>query len=229
MRQTHMLRQDLQRTCDVRGVIKGTWQTGTEAELGLLVELAVQACWSYVFVVLHFTERGTDENFSLHSYWSLLLTHAEAEDWLSLIGSATTAVSYPDSSELDHWRIREALVSGSSCHCLLLTELLICENVDRICPTEPFLNRSTSPWILPFPLLLVGHRLQGRSKHLRSIFKNRCWKIKVTELGGKRTRREDPWVEVSGFKSMKLLLQLPTLSDSSPEAMEAENETICNI
>jgi hypothetical protein len=55
-----------------------------EAELGLLVELAVQC-------LLVFNERGTAENFSWHPSGSLLLTGAKA--WLSLLGSATAADS----------------------------------------------------------------------------------------------------------------------------------------
>ena len=41
------------------------------------------------------SERGTAENFSWHSCWpwSLLLTRAKAEAWLSLLGSATIAES----------------------------------------------------------------------------------------------------------------------------------------
>ena len=55
----------------------------TEAELVLLIELSVQRL------------RGTAESFSWCSCWpwSLLLTRAKAEAWLSLLGSATTANS----------------------------------------------------------------------------------------------------------------------------------------
>ena len=81
-----------------------------EAELGLLIELAVQCL---LVPHLHcFTERGTAENFSWHSHcpWSLLLTHAEAEAWLFLLGHATTAA---DLTLLNY----EVFASGLSCHC----------------------------------------------------------------------------------------------------------------
>lgn len=62
-----------------------------DAGLDLLIELAGQACGSHLFIDLPFAERGTFQNFSWHSSWSFLPTHAEAEAWLSLLGSATTA------------------------------------------------------------------------------------------------------------------------------------------
>ena len=37
--------------------------------------------------------RDTAEDFSWQSSWSLLLTHAKAEAWLSLLGRATTGES----------------------------------------------------------------------------------------------------------------------------------------
>ena len=65
----------------------------TEAELGWLIELSVHAmlaCWSQVFTDrpdLRSAEKGIAENFPWHSChpWSLLLTCAEAEAWLSLL------------------------------------------------------------------------------------------------------------------------------------------------
>jgi hypothetical protein len=63
----------------------------TETEPGLLIQLAVQHWWvSVVFAGLHFPERGTTENFSLGSRWSLLLTQVEAGARLSLLGLVTT-------------------------------------------------------------------------------------------------------------------------------------------
>ena len=53
---------------------------------------------SGIFADLRFSERGTAENFSWISSWSLLLTEAEAEAeaevWLCLLG-LTTIVAYP--------------------------------------------------------------------------------------------------------------------------------------
>lgn len=69
--------------------INRTRGTVTEAELGLLIELLCRACVSPVFTDLHFAERGTAEN-SCRSSWSLRLTGAEAEAWLSLLGHVTT-------------------------------------------------------------------------------------------------------------------------------------------
>lgn len=71
--------------------INSTQWTVTEAELGLLIELAVYHLW---VSRLHFPKRGTAENFSWHFAWSLLLPRDEAEAWLSLPGSATTADSF---------------------------------------------------------------------------------------------------------------------------------------
>jgi hypothetical protein len=50
---------------------------------------SVWVCGSSLF----FPERGIAKNFSWCSWWSLLLTWPEAEAWLSLLGSATTAGS----------------------------------------------------------------------------------------------------------------------------------------
>ena len=43
----------------------------------------------HIFVSL----RGTAENFSWCSCWSLLLTQAEAEAWLSLLGPITSVAN----------------------------------------------------------------------------------------------------------------------------------------
>ena len=70
----------------------------TEAELGLLIEIAVQCLLVSLreeqpSTDLLSVKRGTMENFSWHSSWSLLLTCAKAEAWLSLLDNATTADS----------------------------------------------------------------------------------------------------------------------------------------
>ena len=44
-------------------------------------------------LIFPFTERGTAENFSWCSCWSLLLNQAEAEAWLSLLGHVTTVAN----------------------------------------------------------------------------------------------------------------------------------------
>jgi hypothetical protein len=54
--------------------IKKTRWTVTEAELGLLSELAVNPCRSLIFDDLRFAQRGIAENFSWRPSWSLLLT-----------------------------------------------------------------------------------------------------------------------------------------------------------
>jgi hypothetical protein len=74
-----------------------------EAELGLLIELVLNACCSPVFAGLHFPERGTAENFSWHLSGSLLPTHVEAEVSLSLL---LIHVCYSNSTELDCWCMR---------------------------------------------------------------------------------------------------------------------------
>ena len=65
-------------------------------------------CGSLVFTDLHVPERGTAENFSWCSCWSFLLTQAEAEAWLSLLG-CVTAVANPT---LPNW------TAGVSMRCL---------------------------------------------------------------------------------------------------------------
>ena len=64
------------------------------------------------FTDLGFLERGTVENF-WRSCWSLLLTQAEAEAWLSLLG-CVTAVANP---ALPNW------TAGLSMKCLREDEL----------------------------------------------------------------------------------------------------------
>ena len=64
---------------------------GTET---VLVQLAVQCLGVLILTDLHIPERGTAQNFSWCSYWSLLPTGAEAEAWLSLL-SHVTAVANP--------------------------------------------------------------------------------------------------------------------------------------
>ena len=63
------------------------WLAGT-ASCAMLVGLTSSAD-------LHFPERGTAENFSWCSCWSLLLTGAKAEAWLSLLGLITAVVAKP--------------------------------------------------------------------------------------------------------------------------------------
>jgi hypothetical protein len=72
--------------------IKRTLWTVKEAELALLIELAVQCLWPLISTDFCFTEKGTAENFWCSS-WSFLLTRAEAETWLSLLGRAIAADS----------------------------------------------------------------------------------------------------------------------------------------
>ena len=72
--------------------IKRIIQAVMVAELGLLIELAVQRL--LVSCLHSFSSlRGTADNFSWCPSWSLLLISAEAEGWLSLLGSSTTADS----------------------------------------------------------------------------------------------------------------------------------------
>ena len=95
----------------------------TETELGLVVQLAVVMLVG-LFVDCRSPERDTAENFSWSSCWSLL-TRAEAEAWLSLLGRATAVANLI----LLNWTagvVCEVFVSGSSSCCLLLTCELNC-------------------------------------------------------------------------------------------------------
>ena len=116
------------------------------------------------------TRWGTSENFSWCSCWpcSLLLTCAEPETWLFRLGSTTATDSY--------------LLSG-----LYQPGLLKCPPVDRAATADlwtelpisrqhrwKLLQRTISkqvhfPCTLSFPLPLVGGRLEGRLKHLKTI------------------------------------------------------------
>jgi hypothetical protein len=69
-------------------VINRTQQADSDEVWARLAKLAVQCLW--VFADFHFLVRGIAEIFS----WSLLLTHAKDEAWLSLLGSTTAADSY---------------------------------------------------------------------------------------------------------------------------------------
>lgn len=71
------------------GIVRTQW-TVAEAELDLFIELA---WWSPVCNDLCFPDRSTSENVSWYSSWSLLLTQAKAEAWLSLLGGVTAADS----------------------------------------------------------------------------------------------------------------------------------------
>jgi hypothetical protein len=127
--------------------------------------LVLSLCWS----LLCWERHSRELSLAFLLAWSLLLTGAEAEARLFLLGSAIAAdhVCYPSSIELDYWCVCEVLTRGLSCP----------DNTEGSCSKEPFLNRSTSLHILSFPLPLVGGGLEGRLKHLRTIIKNRLWKI----------------------------------------------------
>ena len=78
-----------------------------------LARLAYRASCA-IWVGLQFAERGPAEN-SWSSSWSFLLTLAEAEAWLSLLGSATAADSCLLSRILNGTVIIS--VKGLSHHC----------------------------------------------------------------------------------------------------------------
>lgn len=91
----------------LEGVFRTPWSDGDSIASG-----------SCIFTHLHFPERDS-ENF-WGSSWSLLLTGAEAEAWLSLLGCVIAIANW---TELDCWCIRDVFVSGSSCRLLLTCEL----------------------------------------------------------------------------------------------------------
>jgi hypothetical protein len=126
------------------------------------------------------SERGTAENFWCSSR-SLLLTRAKA--WLSLLGSECHRC----------WLV---LVSQLYRTGLLVYPWSVCKGIEPLLLTcalnnrdysqqrwellqRTFLNRSTTPRILSFPLPLVGGGLQGRLTSLRTIIQNKVWKLKV--------------------------------------------------
>jgi hypothetical protein len=112
-------------------MLEKTQRTVMESELGLLVQLAVQRLWVLCLPDLCFTERDTAEN-SWHSSCSLLLTCAEVEAWLFLLGQVTIVAN----PTLPNW------TPGVSVKCLcVLTCELNCrfpDNTDGSCFKEPF-------------------------------------------------------------------------------------------
>jgi hypothetical protein len=91
---------------------------------------------------------------------SLLLTWAQDEAWLSLLGSTTSVGS--------------CLLSQLYWTGLLVHPWSICEWIKV--PPKNLSKQIHFPWIPSFPLPLVGGGLQGKLKHLRTIIKNRFWK-----------------------------------------------------
>jgi hypothetical protein len=66
---------------------------------------------------LMFAERGTSENFSWCSFWSLLLTQAKVEAWLSLLVHVTTVANPTLSNWTADVSIRCFLVSQAAAAC----------------------------------------------------------------------------------------------------------------
>ena len=136
----HLLKQDPWRAHDVWSDIKRTQWTVREAELGSFIELAVQH-WLVLCLLwssLHWKRHNG--NFSQCSccLWSLLLTCAEAEAWLSLLDHATAAdLCFP--SHL--YRNGLLVYLWSVCQRIKLTSELKCQfpdNTDGSCSKEPF-------------------------------------------------------------------------------------------
>jgi hypothetical protein len=130
--------------------INRTQQTVMEAELGLLIELAVQCLW--VFPDLCFPEKGTASTFSWHHFLSLLVTWTKTEARLPLLSSVSAVANLT----LPNW------TACLSVKCLqvdwavaakLWTELLISRQHRWELLQRTFLNRSTSP------ILFLSHYL----------------------------------------------------------------------
>jgi hypothetical protein len=99
------------------GSIKRTQWTVMEAELGLLIELAVQCLLVLCLHCLHWSSLCW-ERHSQELLPSLLLTCAKAEAWLSLLGHATAADSCLLTLTLLNWSAGVSVkvpVSGSGC------------------------------------------------------------------------------------------------------------------
>jgi hypothetical protein len=169
-----------------RGSINRTRRTVVEAELGLLIGLAAKHLWVSCMLVsrlhwslLHWEEQlKTFPGVPVVPVLPFVLTRAEAEAWLSLLGRVPLMirVCYPHSTKEDCWYICEVFASGSRCHCWpQWTELLISRQHRQELLQRTFLNRSTSPVSFLFHYLwwVVATR---EKKHLRTIIKNRVWK-----------------------------------------------------
>jgi hypothetical protein len=142
--------------------IKRTRWTVTETELGLPVERAVQLLLVSGFHWFWFHCERHSQNF-WHSCWSLLLTLAKAEAWLSLQGPTTAAAILT----LLNW------TADISVKCLRVDPAITADSCELNCWWE-LLQRTISkqvhfPCVLSFPLPLVGGGLKGRLKSLRTL------------------------------------------------------------
>jgi hypothetical protein len=110
-----------------------------------VTELAVLLLW--VFAYLRFPERGIDKNFSWCSCCSFLLTQAEVEAWLSLLGHATAVANrlYQTGQLVYLWSVCEWIELLPRLPANLWTELLISRQHRWELLQRMFLNTSTSP------------------------------------------------------------------------------------
>ncbi len=130
------------------------------AEPGLLIELVVQHLWVSCLSYLCFSEKGIDQSLSWCSFWFLLLTGAESEAWLSLLGFVTTVAS----PTLLNWIFgvsMKGLWVNRAATADLWTELLISRQHRQELLQRTFLNRFL--FLYPF----FPHYL-GRLKHLKN-------------------------------------------------------------
>ena len=147
----HVLRQDtLEDMWCLEGIYR-TRQIVTGPKLGLLIELAVQCLWDSSLLWSSIPWERHSRELLLVSLWVPPADSSQAEAWLSLLGTSTTA----DSCLLAQFYWAGLLVylwsfaSGLTCCCCFLwTELLISWQCRWDLFQRTFLNRSTS--LYPF-------------------------------------------------------------------------------
>jgi hypothetical protein len=137
LRQMHVPRLDPWRICDVWRDINRTWWTVVEAELGLLIDLAVQRLWVSCLP----WERHSE--LLLAFLWSLLMNSAEAECWVGyccwFLFAILTPLNWTAGVYVTCLQMDPAVAAN------LWTELPISRQHRWVLLQRTFLNRSTSP------------------------------------------------------------------------------------
>jgi hypothetical protein len=132
-----MLRQDRWRTC-LEDINRTQW-TVTEAERGLLIELAalVSLKSSLIFNSLRKAQQRTFPGVPPGPSCRLV---PRLRPGCLYVPPLLIHVCCPNSTALDCWCVHEVFESGSSCLCLLACELncRFPDNTDWSCSKEPF-------------------------------------------------------------------------------------------
>jgi hypothetical protein len=106
-------------------------------------------------------------------------------------------VSYPDSTKLDCWCICEVCMSELSCRCWPVNWTVDFLTTQMGVALKQTISKQVHfPYILSFPLSLVGGSLRQRLKCWKTIIKSRFWK----------TLKLQGWLTVSEVQSVFIVL-----------------------